>query len=206
MRLILASTSPYRRSFMSQILPDRDWEALAPSFDEREADELFLATDPCAHAIRLAQGKAKSIAHLHRGRWVLGADEIIILDGQMLHKPGSTWNATVQLMSMSGKSIQVITGICLMLMPHVGDQPFSFSEAVEDVLQVRDLDLGQVASYVSEAQPLDCVGSFVLSHPRTSELFSWDHVKDPTNLQGFPVDLIRTKLAEVGFPILPAGR
>lgn len=201
MKLILASTSPYRRRFLSEILQDSDWEAIAPSFDEREADAQFDASNARAHAIRLARGKAESISRVFRGRWVLGCDEIIIMDGQMLHKPGSTWNAIHQLESMSGKSLQVITGVWLSMMPHHHDLPFSFSDSVEDWIQIRDLNLDQITSYVTEAQPLDCVGSFVLSHPRTSELFSWSHVQDPTNLQGFPVQLIRAKLADLGFKV-----
>jgi septum formation protein len=104
--ILLASRSPQRRAILEQLgIP---FEAIIPKY----AEELTGA-DPVAEVERLAQGKARSVAGVAAERPVLGVDTEVVLDGRVYGKPADAAEAEAMLDALSGKTHEVVSGLCL---------------------------------------------------------------------------------------------
>lgn len=149
-RLILASTSVYRRELLGRLqLP---FDVARPEVDETpEPNE-----SPRDMAIRLARAKARAVATRQTDdAWALGSDQVAELDGQPLGKAGGRDAAVAQLQAMRGRHVRFHTALCLA-------HPDGRSFAEIDLTQVhfRTLDDTEIARYVDAEQPFDCAGSF----------------------------------------------
>src|SRR5215210_6811773 len=105
--LLLASTSPQRRAILEQLgIP---FDVVAPRYDERErsADALELVREH-------ARGKARSVAGEAFDRPVLGVDTDVVLDGRIYGKPASAAEAEAMLERLSGRTHDVVSGLCLL--------------------------------------------------------------------------------------------
>ncbi|MGB9109421.1 MAG: Maf family protein, partial [Telluria sp.] len=106
-RLILASSSVYRRELLSRLgLP---FETMSPEIDETPLP----GEAPEATALRLARQKAAAIAALHPGALVIGSDQVATLDGAQIGKPGDHARALAQLRTMRGRRVTFHTALCL---------------------------------------------------------------------------------------------
>jgi septum formation protein len=191
MDLILASTSPYRRSLLERLqLPFR---CLAP-----DADETPLPGEaPAALAARLALAKARSIARAHPASLVIGSDQVAALGDRLLGKPGNYANAREQLLASAGQSVQFFTGLALCCA----------SSGFEEVLvepfrvQFRPLDGAAIDNYLAREQPFDCAGSFKCEGLGIA-LFQQMSGNDPTSLEGLPLIALTSVLQRAGYPVL----
>ena len=105
--LLLASRSPQRRAILEQLaIP---FEAVIPQYDEE-----LTGADPVAEVERHAQGKARSVAGIAGGRPVLGVDTEVVLDGRVYGKPGAEAEAEAMLEELSGRTHEVVSGLCLL--------------------------------------------------------------------------------------------
>lgn len=146
-RLVLASGSPRRRAILA---------ALGLSFDVRppEIDEALQAGESGATAARrLAEEKASAVAAAD-GELVLAADTIVVLDDQLLGKPGSPDQAAEMLARLSGRSHTVITGLALRT------PAGAVSALSETAVTFRRLDDEEIRAYVRTGEPLDKAGSY----------------------------------------------
>jgi len=188
-RLILASTSPYRRELLARL-------GLAFDIAAPDVDETPLAGEtPQALAKRLAAAKAAAIAAKHPDAWVIGSDQVAVLGETALGKPGTRAVALAQLSAMSGRSVEFLTAISLM---HAdGRQLDAF-----DVTMVRLRPLGEdeIARYVDAEQPFDCAGSFK-SEGLGIALFDSIQSQDPTALIGLPLIATARLLRQAGFAL-----
>jgi septum formation protein len=102
-QLILASASPYRRKMLQDA--GVATEAIAPEVDERAAEAPMLETDasPVDVATVLATVKALAVGGRYPGRLVLGCDQVLSLDGEILHKPADMEEARRRLLRLSGR-------------------------------------------------------------------------------------------------------
>lgn len=107
MKLILASGSPRRRELLS--LYTADFEVCASDFDERAVQ----AESPAALAEALARGKCLAVAGQNPGCLVVGSDTVVELDGEVFGKPKDADDARRMLRSLSGRTHQVHTGVCV---------------------------------------------------------------------------------------------
>ncbi|MBW8896673.1 MAG: Maf family protein, partial [Massilia sp.] len=106
-RLILASSSAYRRELLGRLqLP---FEAIAPHIDETPHP----GETPEATALRLAREKAAAVAREHPGALVIGSDQVATLDGAQIGKPGDHARALAQLQAMRGRRVVFHTALCL---------------------------------------------------------------------------------------------
>lgn len=188
-RLILASTSVYRRDLLARL-------GLAFDTVRPDTDEAALPDEaPSALAQRLAQAKAVAVAALHPLAWVLGSDQVAELDGQALGKPGGRDAAIAQLAAMSGRKVHFHTGVCL---SRVGTP----SHVVLDTTTVhfRPLLADEIARYVDAEQPYDCAGSFK-SEGLGIALFDTIKSRDPTALIGLPLIATAGLLRAAGFAL-----
>ncbi len=176
MRLVLASTSPFRRELLQKL--ELPFETAAPRIDESR-----LPGEPPVELVqRLAREKARAVAADFPGALVIGSDQAACLDEQVLGKPGSEEKAVAQLLAMSGKRITFHTGLCLW-----NSASGRFQLACEDYhVHFRELDEVQVRRYVEKEQPLDCAGSFK-SEGYGITLFRRLEGDDPNSLIGLPL-------------------
>jgi len=186
-RLILASTSIYRRELLGRLCLPFDTER--PGTDETPLS----GEAPEALARRLARAKAADVAARHPDAWVIGSDQVAECGGRALGKPGAHAAAAAQLASMSGQPVRFHTGLCVM---RDGGPVY---EAVDcTVVRFRELDAAEIDRYLQAEQPYDCAGSFK-SEGLGITLFEAIENRDPTALIGLPLIATARLLREAGF-------
>lgn len=193
LRLILASTSRYRRELLERLrLP---FEVIAPGVDESPRP----GEAPAALALRLAQAKAAAVAERHPTALVIGSDQVADLDGEAIGKPLSHERAQHQLRTMSGRSVVFQTAVC------VARREAGYSKALLAPVRVRfrELDDAQIEHYLRAEQPYDCAGS-ARSEALGIALLASIESDDPTALVGLPLIRTCTLLREAGLdPLRP---
>ena len=178
-RLILASTSRYRRELLARLrLP---FEVVAPEVDETPRP----SETPAALAQRLALAKAQAVARLHPQALVIGSDQVADLDGQPLGKPGTHARALAQLRQLSGRSAVFQTAVAVVR----GDRGFARTLLAPVTVQFRTLTDAGIEHYLRAEQPYDCAGSAKCETLGIALLERIDS-DDPTALVGLP--LMRT--------------
>lgn len=189
-RLILASTSIYRRELLARLrLP---FDVARPEVDESPRR----GESPTALAERLAIAKAAAIAGREPQATVIGSDQVAELDGSPLGKPGSRDGAVAQLGAMSGREIRFRTAICVQ---RASEAPRVALDTT--TVRFRTLSLAEIERYVDAEQPFDCAGSFK-SEGLGIALFDAIESSDPTALIGLPLIATARLLRAAGF-ILP---
>jgi len=193
-RLILASTSRYRRELLERLhLP---FEVQTPKVDESPLD----GEAPGAMANRLALAKARAVAKDHPDAVVIGSDQVAELDGRPIGKPHSHERAVVQLRSMSGRRVVFHTAVAVVRL----DRDFARCMLAPITVTFRRLGDDENEHYLHIDQPYDCAGSAKCEGLGIALLSAIDS-DDPTALIGLP--LIRTcaLLREAGIdPLKPA--
>lgn len=188
-RLVLASTSRYRRELLERLrLP---FDTRAPGVDESHLP----GETPRQLALRLAAAKAEAVAVREPDAWVIGSDQVAELDGAAMGKPGSRDAAIAQLTAMSGREVVFRTALSL---AH-GDGRRLDEEDVTTV-RFRRLDAGEIARYIDAEAPLDSAGSFK-SEGLGIALFDAIESRDPTALIGLPLIATTRLLRKAGFRV-----
>ena len=178
-RLVLGSTSPYRRELLQRLrLP---FEVDAPRVDETALP----GETPAALAGRLALAKAQEVATRHPGAVVIGADQVAELDGQAIGKPGTHERAVAQLRAMRGRQVVFHTAVAV-VRPDTG---FAQGLLAPVTVQLRALSDAEIERYLRLEQPYDCAGSAKCETLGIALLERIDS-DDPTALIGLP--LMRT--------------
>jgi septum formation protein len=189
-RLILASTSAYRRELLGRLrLP---FDVARPEVDETPHH----GESPRDLAVRLAHAKAHTVASRQTDdAWALGSDQVAELDGRPLGKPGGRDAALAQLQAMQGRSVRFHTALCL---AHPDGRSFAGSDLTEVAFRV--LDDAEIARYVDAEQPFDCAGSFK-SEGLGICLFERIDNQDPAALVGLPLIATCRLLRRAGFAL-----
>ncbi len=178
-RLILGSTSPYRRELLQRLR--LDFEIDAPRVDESPRP----GEPPADLACRLALEKAMEVASRHPGSVVIGADQVADLDGLAVGKPGTHAAAVAQLQALRGRSVVFHTAVAVVRAD--ADLARVLSTAV--AVRFRPLSDAEITRYLRLEQPYDCAGSAKCETLGIALLESIAS-DDPTALVGLP--LIRT--------------
>lgn len=147
-RIVLASQSPRRRELLSLIgIPH---EVRPADLDERVLpDEV-----PADYAERLARAKAEAVAALEPDGIIIGADTIVVLDGDILGKPGDDAEAAAILRRLSGRTHTVFTAVAVVR----GNRTVSGVESVE--VTFRPLTNEQIEAYIATREPMDKAGAY----------------------------------------------
>lgn len=193
-RLVLASTSPYRRELLGRLgLP---FACEAPGVDEQPLP----GESPEALAARLAVAKARSVRARCPGAVIIGSDQVAALGARVLGKPGTAERARTQLRDSSGQRLRFLTALCVL--------DASDGRESTDVVRVdvafRDLDEATIAAYVAHDRPLDCAGAF-RSEALGVTLVDAISGDDPTALIGLPLIRLSQRLRALGFPLPLSG-
>jgi MAF protein len=192
-KLVLASTSPFRRELLARLgLP---FETAAPDVDEQRQDQ----EPPRALVQRLAEAKARAVAERFPDALIIGSDQVACLDGQVLGKPGTRERAIEQLQAASGREVVFETGLCLY--DAARDQAQVCCETYR--VRFRELSDAEIAGYLEHEQPFGCAGSFK-SEGLGIALFEEMEGANPTSLIGLPLIRLTALLRGAGLDPLRA--
>ncbi len=154
MRIIIASTSRYRRELVQRF--EVPVECLAPPYDE-DADKAAHSHLPIEELVmHLARGKAASLATLHPDALVIGSDQMGELDGARLGKPHTFEAACSQLERMAGRAHRLHTAVAV----HHGSSGRVEVALDTHTLVMRSLTRDDIERYVRADDPIDCAGSY----------------------------------------------
>jgi septum formation protein len=184
--LILASSSPRRRELLANAgIPFAAAAADVPEVytpGERPAD----------FALRLAREKALAVAALHPGKYVLGADTIVIVDNEILGKPRDAEDAGRMLRTLSGREHDVTTAVCVVT--RTGEEISRLETTRVHFLPISD---EEILAYVSNGEPLDKAGAYAIQGIASKWI---DRIEgDYFTVMGLPVALVWKMLREAGF-------
>jgi len=189
--IVLASSSPYRRNLLNRFLDQ--YEAVAPEVDEHNDQGL----EPDDLACYLARKKAEAVAVNMRDALVIGADQLAVLDGEVLGKPGSHPKAVEQLLAASGKTVTFLTAVCVL--DPVGRARYEHTD--KTIVRFREFDRRLAEIYLRHDEPYDCAGSFKLEGAGFV-LLETVRTDDPTALIGLPMIWVADRLLQLGY-LLP---
>jgi len=171
-RLVLASASPRRRELLAAL--GARFEILATDAEEDDAAppaEVLAALPaldlpPGNHPALRAWRKAHAAAAHASDAVVLGADTVVVLDGEVLNKPDDARHARLMLTRLAGRRHTVYTGVCVL--PALRERPagvpfppLQLAVAAAEV-EFRPLSDAEIADYVATGEPLDKAGAYGL--------------------------------------------
>ncbi len=188
--VVLASASRYRRSLLDRFLDE--YEAVSPDIDESNAEGL----SPKKLARHLARTKAETVSMQARDSLVIGADQLAVLDGQVLGKPGDHQKAVEQLLAASGQTVTFRTAVCI-LDPVERSR---YEHVDKTTVRFRQFDRRLAETYLRHDEPYDCAGSFKIEGAGFV-LFESVKTDDPTALIGLPMIWVSDVLLELGYLI-----
>lgn len=189
MAIILASASPRRRQLLEQI--GCAFTIMASDFIEDNTLEL-----PAAE-LAVMQAKAKALAVAEKanaGDIVIGADTIVVLDGQVFGKPVDKEDACRMLTSLSGREHQVITGLAVVQ----GNQVVT--DYSTTAVQFRTLSATEIERYIATGEPEDKAGAYAIQG--VGALLVENICGCYTNIVGLPLVTLARLMSEVGVVLL----
>ena len=174
MRLILASTSPYRKLLLDRL--ELPFIQIDPPFEEAAPGSMPVAE----LVLHNSMGKAQSVLNQHPDATVIASDQLVACGDIVLGKPGCAEKARAQLAMLSGKSVTFLTGLVLL---SSGQRHF---ETIPYTVTFRDLSEWEIRNYIEKEKPIDCAGSFK-SEGLGIALFEKMQGDDPPALIGLPL-------------------
>jgi septum formation protein len=198
--LILASASPRRQELLrSARIP---FVAQAADIEER-VREGELPRD-CAE--RLGREKALAVSRTRPADYVLGADTIVVVDGNILGKPRDAGDAERMLRMLSGRVHEVITGVCLAVArgegpggreggTHEGVERLATASAIT-LVTMCELSDAEIREYVATGEPMDKAGAYAIQGIASRWIPRIEG--DYSNVVGLPVALVCRMLREQG--------
>lgn len=189
--IVLASSSPYRRSLLARLrLP---FEVRTPAVEET-ALPAEAARDT---ALRLAQAKARAVAAECPAALIIGCDQLATLDGAVIGKPGTHANAVAQLKAMRGRSVLFHTALALLNAATGALQ----SAEVPTTVRFRNCDDSEIERYLVAERPYDCTGSARIEGVGIVLVESVASA-DPSALIGLPLIALAAMLRNEGVVIV----
>lgn len=184
--IILASASPRRR----EILRSVGWpfETLAAAIDESRLP----GEEAIAYVERLAREKAEAAARKRPDRLVIGADTVVLVDGQILGKPLDEGDARRMLQLLSGRWHEVLTGVALV---RGGESARHIVAHEKTEVRFKPMTETEVNWYVATQEPMDKAGAYAIQGH--AALFIEEIRGDYWNVVGLPVQLIYKLAREI---------
>lgn len=152
-------------------------------------------TDPEEHVRILALRKASEVARRYTDAIVMGADTIIVLDGEILGKPASASAAASMLSRLTGRSHQLMTGLAII---DASSARHYVGVETTDV-HMRHLSQEQIRAYVASGEPMGKSGSYEIQGLGAT-IIDWIH-GDFANVIGLPMAHLSRALEEFGIRI-----
>lgn len=189
-KLILASTSPYRKNLLVRLgVP---FVAIAPEVDERAYPTDGLTPEQIA--VALAKAKAEAVHARNRESVVIGSDQLVSQGGEIFGKPGNQAAAVEQLKRLSGHLHELITAVHVI----AGKETLSHVDITR--ITMRELSQDEILRYVRKDNPVDCAGSYKIEKLGCALLKEIQN-SDPTAIEGLPLTAVAEMLRRVGYTL-----
>ncbi|NLL69080.1 MAG: septum formation protein Maf [Acholeplasmataceae bacterium] len=170
---ILASVSPRRKEIFEKA--HLNFEIVASKFDESSISE----PNPYLLAEKVAYGKAKEVSINYPNKIVIGADTIVLVNGEVLGKPKDFDDAFSILKKLSNHYQEVVTGVAIVYNNHV----HTF-HAISEVV-FRDVSDEEIIDYIKTKEPYDKAGAYAIQGKASDFVVKWNGELD--NIIGFPI-------------------
>ena len=181
--VILASQSPRRVDLLKQIIKNF---IVIPS----EVNEVCKSNiSPEENAKYLGLKKATWVAKRYPHHWVIGADTLVVLDNEIIGKPGSVDEACQILRRLSGRKHKVITGVAVV-------HSNTLSAATVSQVRIKHLTENEIFSYVTSGEPMDKAGAYAIQGKGASQVEGYKG--SYSNIIGLPIDTLKDILQRSG--------
>ena len=158
-KIILASASPRRRELLAQI-------GLEFEVKVSNKEEVYTSTKPQKIVEELALMKAENVASDLQAEGVelkntivIGADTIVVRDGEILGKPKDEAHAYEMLLSLQGRAHEVYTGVAILSYNNAGEKEV-INHAVETKVHVHEMSEEEIRAYIATGDPMDKAGAY----------------------------------------------
>ncbi len=182
-KIILASASPRRKELLARA--DIKFDICLKSVDET----VPAGMNPAEGAEHTAAVKAMAVSFINTDAIVIGADTVVVLDGEVLGKPKDKEDAVNMLKKLSGREHTVITGVCLAC----GEKYETFH--CESKVRFYPLTDEEIKHYVASGEPLDKAGAYGIQGKGMMLVESIEG--DFYNIVGLPVALVVRRIKEI---------
>ncbi len=182
-KIVLASASPRRRELLGSL--GLDFDICVSGVDEIAIE----GETPAEHALRLSQEKALA-AEAPPASFVIGADTIVIIDGEVLGKPQDRAHAAEMLRKLSGREHRVITAFAI-----VRGGAVQASRTVESGVLFKDISEKELAWYIRTPEPYDKAGGYAVQG--IGAFFIREIHGSYTNVIGLPLAEVMEALEEL---------
>ena len=183
--LILASSSPRRQELLREIgIP---FQVHAANINEDQ----IAGEAPIDYALRLAREKAQAVAAQYPQSYVLGADTIVVIDGDVLGKPKDHADAARMLRLLSGRAHEVTTAVSL-----IAQGTLAETRASTTKVYFREIAEAEIQQYVAGGEPMDKAGAYAIQGGASR----WtDRIEGEfSNVVGLPLSLVTEMLRTTG--------
>ncbi len=187
-KLILASRSPRRSELLKtlglefEVVPSAVEEILDPGLS------------PEQNALAVAREKARAVARQYTGCHVLGADTMVVLNGEIIGQPADPQDALRILQQLAGQQHRVITGVVL-----VDPEGREFESVVTSLVAIKTQPLQKLKAYIETGEPLDKAGAYAIQGEGSFLVESWDG--SFSNIVGLPLESLRELCEQAGLPL-----
>ena len=188
-RLVLASESPGRRQLLESL--GLSFEVVVPDVDELR----FPEEEPYDYVERVARAKAAAAAA--PGALAVGADTTVVVDGQILGKPGHPEEAKTMLRRLAGKTHEVLTAVAL---ARTSDTLDLWSEVSSSLVKFLIMTEEEIDEYVKGGEPMDKAGAYALNGE--AAVFIESIQGSPTGVIGLPLHSLARLFRHAGFDLL----
>lgn len=186
-RIVLASSSPRRRELLSTL--GLGFDVIHPSSDET----VLKNETPEDFALRVSAEKASSVSTtLGDGVVVIGADTIVVVDGEILGKPGDGGEACSMLRKLSGKEHHVYTAFSIVRPKN----EILHSEIVDTRVRVKTLAASEIEGYIKTGEPMDKAGAYGIQGIGSFMVGGFEG--SYSNVVGLPVEELLAALKKLG--------
>lgn len=184
--LILASASPRRRELLQQA------GIVFTVVPSNAAEDVIVGEAPAKYALRVATAKATEVAKNHPGSWVLGADTIVVVNGEILGKPRDHADGRRMLRLLSGRRHEVMTAFVLINENGQRDA----GQIVTTTVAFKLLSDAQIQEYLATGEPFDKAGAYAVQGIGSALV---EKVEGSyTNVVGLPIDEVLEALRSAG--------
>jgi septum formation protein len=193
--LVLASSSPRRRELLGYF-------GIAFTVKVPDVDESVLPKeDPVSHVRRLAQAKAAKVAQEEKEGLVVGADTVVVLDGEIIGKPGDREDAIRMLAALAGRTHRVYSGVAVIDLPSGATKAFVICSRVT----MAPIAESEIRRYVDGGEPLDKAGAYAVQGE--GKQYVTEVRGSFTNVVGLPLQALHRLLCHFRLPVsLPETR
>ncbi len=186
-QIILASASPRRKEILEQV-------GISFQVHPSQNEEIITKNIPQDIVMELSEIKAMEVAEFYgEGNLIIGADTLVVLDGQVMGKPKNEQEAFSMIESIQGRWHQVYTGVTVIIKGKKEDK-ITFYE--ETKVCVKSMNQKEIQQYILSKEPYDKAGGYGIQG--LFALYVSEIQGDYNNIVGFPIAKLYSVLEQKG--------